>query len=30
VLFIDRMSAAAKVGLKRKLSHLMAEWEDED
>jgi peptide deformylase len=30
VLFIDRMSAAAKVGLKRKLSRLMAEWEDED
>jgi peptide deformylase len=30
VLFIDRMSAAAKVGLKRKLSRLMAEWEEED
>jgi peptide deformylase len=30
VLFIDRMSAAAKVGLKRKLARLMAEWEEED
>lgn len=30
VLFIDRMSAAAKVGLKRKLNRLMAEWEEED
>jgi peptide deformylase len=30
VLFIDRMSAAAKVGLKRKLSRLMAEWDEED
>ena len=30
VLFIDRMSAAAKVGLKRKLARLMAEWDEED
>lgn len=30
VLFIDRLSAAAKVGLKRKLTRLMAEWEEED
>lgn len=30
VLFIDRMSAAAKVGLKRKLSRLMAEWDEEE
>ncbi len=29
VLFIDRLSAAAKVGLKRKLTRLMQEW-DED
>jgi peptide deformylase len=29
VLFIDRMSAAAKVGLKRKLARLMAEWDEE-
>jgi peptide deformylase len=28
ILFIDRMSAAAKVGLKRKLGRLMEEWED--
>lgn len=26
ILFIDRMSAAAKVGLKRKLNRLMEEW----
>lgn len=30
VLFIDRMSAAAKVGLKRKLTRLMQEWEEDD
>lgn len=30
VLFIDRMSAAAKVGLKRKLARLMEEWAEED
>jgi peptide deformylase len=30
VLFIDRMSAAAKVGLKRKIARLMAEWDEED
>ncbi|MFM7606263.1 MAG: peptide deformylase [Prosthecobacter sp.] len=30
VLFIDRMSAAAKVGLKRKLTRLMQDWEAED
>lgn len=30
VLFIDRMSAATKVGLKRKLNRLMAEWEEDD
>jgi len=29
VLFIDRMSAAAKVGLKRKLARLMEEWEED-
>jgi peptide deformylase len=29
ILFIDRMSAAAKVSLKRKLKRLMEEWEDE-
>ncbi len=30
VLFIDRMSAAAKVGLKRKLGRLMEEWTEDD
>ncbi|HCN30462.1 MAG TPA: peptide deformylase [Verrucomicrobiales bacterium] len=30
VLFIDRMSAAAKVGLKRKLARLMEEWAEDD
>lgn len=30
VLFIDRMSAAAKVGLKRKLARLMQEWDEDD
>ncbi|HYF36436.1 MAG TPA: peptide deformylase [Prosthecobacter sp.] len=29
ILFIDRMSAAAKVSLKRKLKRLMEEWEEE-
>ena len=28
VLFIDRMSAGAKLGLKRKLRELMPEWEE--
>jgi peptide deformylase len=30
VLFIDRLSAAGKVGLKRKLGRLMAEWAEDD
>ncbi len=30
ILFIDRMSAAAKVTLKRKLKRLMEEWEEDD
>ena len=30
ILFIDRMSAAGKIGLKRKLSNLMAEWAEDD
>lgn len=30
VLFIDRLSATAKVGLKRKLARLMEEWAEED
>ena len=30
ILFIDRMSAAAKIGLKRKLANLMAEWAEDD
>jgi len=30
VLFIDRMSSVAKVGLKRKLARLMEEWTEED
>lgn len=30
ILFIDRLSAAAKVGLKRKLGRLMQEWEEDD
>jgi peptide deformylase len=29
ILFIDRMSAAAKVGLKRKLARLQEEWAEE-
>ena len=30
ILFIDRMSAAAKIGLKRKLANLMADWAEDD
>ena len=30
VLFIDRMSAAAKLGLKRKLGRLMQDWAEDD
>jgi len=30
ILFIDRMSPAAKLGLKRKLGRLMQEWEEDD
>jgi peptide deformylase len=30
ILFIDRLSAVAKVGLKRKLTRLMEEWEEDD
>ena len=30
ILFIDRLSAAAKIGLKRKLKRLMEDWEEED
>lgn len=30
VLFIDRMSPAAKLGLKRKLGRLMQDWADDD
>ncbi len=30
ILFIDRLSAAAKVGLKRKLGRLMQEWTEDD
>lgn len=30
ILFIDRMSAAAKLGLKRKLKNLMEDWAEED
>ncbi len=30
ILFIDRLSAVAKVGLKRKLARLMEEWEEDD
>ena len=30
VLFIDRMSPAAKLGLKRKLGRLMEEWAEDD
>jgi peptide deformylase len=30
ILFIDRLSATAKVGLKRKLSRLMQEWAEDE
>lgn len=30
ILFIDRLSAVAKVSLKRKLARLMEEWEEDD
>ncbi|MCB1275648.1 peptide deformylase [Prosthecobacter sp.] len=30
ILFIDRLNAVAKVGMKRKLARLMQEWEDDD
>lgn len=30
ILFIDRMNAVAKVGIKRKLARLMDEWEEDD
>lgn len=30
ILFIDRMNAVAKVGIKRKLSRLMQEWEEDE
>lgn len=30
ILFIDRMNAVAKVGMKRKLARLMDEWEEDD
>ena len=30
ILFIDRMSPAAKLGMKRRLSRLMAEWAEDD
>jgi len=30
ILFIDRMSAASKVGLKRKLGRLMEDWAEEE
>ncbi len=30
ILFIDRLSAVAKVGLKRKLGRLMEEWTEDD
>lgn len=30
ILFIDRMNAVAKVGMKRKLARLMEEWEEDD
>lgn len=30
ILFIDRLSAVAKVGLKRKLTRLMEEWAEDD
>jgi peptide deformylase len=30
ILFIDRLSAAAKIGLKRKIKRLMEEWAEDD
>ncbi|WP_395744724.1 peptide deformylase [Prosthecobacter sp.] len=30
ILFIDRLNAVAKVGIKRKLARLMQEWEEDD
>lgn len=30
ILFIDRLNAVAKVGMKRKLARLMQEWEEDD
>lgn len=30
ILFIDRMNAVAKVGMKRKLARLMEEWEEDE
>lgn len=30
ILFIDRMNAVAKVGIKRKLARLMDEWDEDD
>lgn len=30
ILFIDRMNAVAKVGIKRKLARLMEEWEEDE
>lgn len=30
ILFIDRMNAVAKVGMKRKLARLMEEWDEDD
>ena len=30
ILFIDRLNAVAKVGIKRKLSRLMQEWEEDE
>ena len=29
ILFIDRLSAAAKIGMRRKMKRLMEEWEDD-
>jgi peptide deformylase len=29
ILFIDRLSAAAKLGVRRKLKRLMVEWEED-
>ncbi|WP_395748346.1 peptide deformylase [Prosthecobacter sp.] len=30
ILFIDRLNAVAKVGMKRRLARLMQEWEEDD